>query len=52
MPLARHFGIDVDVVEDTRSYGLSFADQHFMGHVERANAQDHQDATVTRAGEG
>ena len=51
MPLARHFGIRVDIVEDLRSYGLSFSSQHFVGHVERANAQDSQDAeTVPRAG--
>lgn len=49
IPLARHFGISVDVVEDMQSYGLSFATLHFVGHVERVTAQDQQDATVIRS---
>jgi hypothetical protein len=52
MPLARQFGIGVDIVEDLQSYGLSFASQHFVGHVERANAQAHQHAEIIRGSGG
>jgi hypothetical protein len=47
-PLSRQFGLCVDVVENLNSYGLSFANQHFVGHVEKAHAQDHCDAKVIR----
>jgi hypothetical protein len=49
-PLCRHFGLKLDIVEDALSYGLSFADSHFIGHVERAHAVDVQDAVVVRGG--
>jgi hypothetical protein len=51
-PLARHFGIQVGSIEDLQSYGLSFADQHFVVHVERVHADAHQDAEVIRGSRG
>lgn len=51
-PLAHHFGLQVEIVENLSSYGISFANQHFIGHVEKANAQDHCDAEVIRGNRG
>jgi len=39
-PLAKHFGIDVRVVESLHSYSLSFAGDHFVGLHEQAHATD------------
>ena len=39
-PLAKHFGIEVRVVESLHSYSLSFAGDHFIGHHEQAHASD------------
>lgn len=47
-PLARQFGLQVDIVEDLNSYGLSFANQHFIGHAEKITAQSYGDAEIIR----
>jgi hypothetical protein len=48
--LAGHFQLELAIVEDIHSYGVSFSGSHFVGHVERANATDSCDAVVTRGG--
>ena len=51
-PLSRHFEIRLEIVESLESYGLSFAGNHFVGHVENADAQDKCDAQVGRGNAG
>ena len=47
--LAKQFGIQVEVVQDLTSYGISFSGSHFVGHVEKLMATDSMDAEVVRA---
>lgn len=49
--LAAHFNIQLDIVEDTHSFGVSFASQHFIGYVERTRVTDYMDAEVVRGSE-
>ena len=46
--LALHFQLELAIVEDIHSYGVSFSGNHFIGHVERANATDSCEAVVSR----
>ena len=48
LPLAKQFGLIVDIVEDLNSYALSFSNQHFIGQLEKIDASDQSDATVIR----
>ena len=45
-PLARFFGVRLEIVENMQSYGLSFAHEHFVGHVEAIALSDSCDASV------
>ena len=47
-PLAQFFSVQVEVVESAHAYGLSFANLHFVGITEAANATDSCDAVVIR----
>ena len=46
--LAMQFGFQLEIVENLASYGISFAGNHFVGHVERLEAIDTMDAVLTR----
>jgi hypothetical protein len=46
--LAKHFGVELEIVEDLHSYGIRFSGSHFIGHSERVNATDSCDAEVSR----
>ena len=48
LPLAKQFGLIVNIVEDLNSYALSFYNQQFIGHVERVDLSEQSDATVIR----
>lgn len=45
-PLAQFFGIKLEIVENIQSYGLSFAHEHFVGHVETIALSDSCNASV------
>jgi hypothetical protein len=46
--LALHFQLELAIVEDVYSYGIRFSGNHFIGHVERANAADSCGSVVSR----
>jgi hypothetical protein len=46
--LAKYLGIGVDTVQSEAEFGLTFADQHFVGIVERLHLADEVSAGVAR----
>lgn len=46
--LAKHFGIGTDTVATEAEFGLTFADQHFVGLVERVHLKDEASAELWR----
>lgn len=46
--LADHFGINVEIVQDIHSYGLSFGNEHFVGMMSRGSASSILDAEIIK----